>query len=83
MKFGTLIEDTKASNLRCSAKPKLRRFPWKPQLINIHDFSVCFSVYYHFSGTNFPIYVLFYLSCRTYPNLCVAIAKENLTIFEN
>ena len=24
------------------------------------------------------MYVLFYLACRTYPNLCVAMATENL-----
>ena len=24
------------------------------------------------------MYVLFYLACRTYPNLCTAMAKENL-----
>ena len=78
MKFGTLIEDTKTSIFRYSAKPELRRFPWKPQFINIHGFSACFCFYYHFSGTNFPMYVLFYLACRTYPNLCVAMATENL-----
>ena len=41
-------------------------------------FSACFCFYYHFSGTNFLMYVLFYPACHTYPNLCVAMATENV-----
>ena len=77
MKFGTLILAAKTRIFRYSAKPELPRFPWKPQFINIHGFSACFCFYYHFSGTNFPMYVSFYLAYQTYPNLCVVMTTEN------
>ena len=42
MNFGTLIVVTNISIFRYSVKRELRRFPWKPQLIKIHENSMKF-----------------------------------------